>query len=316
MSDSRAAFETFISLPPHEKEILRFPDDGSSAWPGSYKNLIVDLAWDAWQASRQALEGEQLEVWLGSGDKLVADIYADDGSWAGVGIFNPPNGKTQGIGEKDDQIDGMSLDKNKALILIKSTRPESLQVVVEELQEAMAKMGYTHPASAATGARPMSNLYAERDIIEQGKHYSQHTSAMTSEGLHSKSDIAAELAHRDIEIERLQARAAELYDLIKYSQVESGVCMCGDKMQDHNQASGHSPVDVWDHAVEQINKEGSSEAFILRKQAEAVEAIADEFKECGGAAKKLARIFLKLRAKDLRDKAMLQAYEDLRRYGT
>ena len=56
----------------------------------------------------------------------------------------------------------------------------------------------------------MSNLYAERDIIEQGKHYSQHTSAMTSEGLHSKSDIAAELAHRDIEIERLQARVANL----------------------------------------------------------------------------------------------------------
>ena len=72
------------------------------------------------------------------------------------------------------------------------------------------------------------------------------------------------------EIERLQARVAELCDLIKYAQVDSGVCMCGDNMQDHNQASGHSPVDVWDHAVEQINKEGSSGAFILRKQAEAL----------------------------------------------
>ena len=73
------------------------------------------------------------------------------------------------------------------------------------------------------------------------------------------------------EIERLQARVAELYDLIKYAQVDSGVCMCGDDIKDHNQAIGHSPVDVWDHAVEQINKEGSSEAFILRKQAAAVE---------------------------------------------
>ena len=109
-----------------------------------------DIQIDQLQARVAELEGEQLEVWLGSGDKLVADIYADDGGWAGVGIFNPPNEKTQGIGEKDDQIDGMSLDKNKAIILIKSTRPESLQVVVEELQEAMAKMGYTHPASAAT----------------------------------------------------------------------------------------------------------------------------------------------------------------------
>ena len=74
------------------------------------------------------------------------------------------------------------------------------------------------------------------------------------------------------ENERLQARVAELYDLIKYAQVESGVCMCGDKMQDHNQASGHSLVDVWDHAVEQIDKGGTSEAFIKRKQADAVES--------------------------------------------
>ena len=76
--------------------------------------------------------------------------------------------------------------------------------------------------------------------------------------------------------EKLQARVAELYDLIKYAQVDSGVCMCGDKMQDHNQSSGHMLLDIWDHAVEQINKEGSSEAFILRKQVEAVEDFASK----------------------------------------
>jgi hypothetical protein len=80
------------------------------------------------------------------------------------------------------------------------------------------------------------------------------------------------------ENERLQARVAELYDLIKYAQVESGVCMCGDNMQDHNQSSGHSPVDVWDHAVEQVDKGGTSEAFIKRKQAEALCACAEELK--------------------------------------
>ena len=131
-----------------------------------YYDEVLEGMWWGWQASRQALEGEQLEVWLGSGDKLVADIYADDGGWAGVGIFNPPNGKTQGIGEKDDQIDGMSLDKNKALILIKSTRPESLQVVVEELQEAMAKMGYTHPASRQAVSVPKQWVDLMRELVK------------------------------------------------------------------------------------------------------------------------------------------------------
>lgn len=47
-------------------------------------------------------------------------------------------------------------------------------------------------------------LYAERDILEQGQVYCDHVNAMTAERLHAKSDIAAELAHRDIEIERLE----------------------------------------------------------------------------------------------------------------
>jgi hypothetical protein len=189
MSDSRAEFESFISLPPHEKEISRFPEDGSSAWPGSYKNLIVDLAWDAWQASRealsscseipnssdpdsrQALEGEQLEVWLGNGDKSVADIYAEDGSYAGIGIFQPENGRTGAIGQSDGEIDGRPLDEVNAIVLIKSTRPESLQVVVEELQEAMAKMEHTHPASAAKQAVSVpSILYDGYAVFQEVQH--------------------------------------------------------------------------------------------------------------------------------------------------
>ena len=51
-------------------------------------------------------------------------------------------------------------------------------------------------------------LYADRDICEQdakGGFYFKHVLAMTSEGLHSKSDIAAELAHRDLRIQQLEA---------------------------------------------------------------------------------------------------------------
>lgn len=52
--------------------------------------------------------------------------------------------------------------------------------------------------------------YKERDIQEQGQHYAKHINAMTAEGLHSKSDIAAELAHRDIIIDQLRAENVKL----------------------------------------------------------------------------------------------------------
>lgn len=48
--------------------------------------------------------------------------------------------------------------------------------------------------------------YAERDttaLDEHGGYYFRHVSAMTGERLHSKSDIAAELGHRDMMIDRL-----------------------------------------------------------------------------------------------------------------
>ena len=39
--------------------------------------------------------------------------------------------------------------------------------------------------------------YAQRDIEELGVYYDGHVFAMTEEGLHEKSDLAAELAYRD-----------------------------------------------------------------------------------------------------------------------
>ena len=72
------------------------------------------------------------------------------------------------------------------------------------------------------------------------------------------------------ENEQLRARVAELEDLIRYAQVESGVCMCGEDIQTHNQVSGHSPVDIWDHARGAVLESSTSKPFILHKQAEAV----------------------------------------------
>jgi chromosome segregation ATPase len=53
-----------------------------------------------------------------------------------------------------------------------------------------------------------ARLYAERDHITQGEYYLRHVSAMTGEGLHAKSAIAAELAHRDMQIDQLRAALA------------------------------------------------------------------------------------------------------------
>lgn len=49
--------------------------------------------------------------------------------------------------------------------------------------------------------------YAKRDCMKldkDGGYYSRHVSAMTAEGLHEKSDIAAELAVRDALLDQAQ----------------------------------------------------------------------------------------------------------------
>lgn len=60
--------------------------------------------------------------------------------------------------------------------------------------------------------------YAERDAYEldvAGGYYCRHVSAMTGEKLHAKSDIAAELGHRDMIIDKLNfaiQHLVEVYD--------------------------------------------------------------------------------------------------------
>lgn len=54
--------------------------------------------------------------------------------------------------------------------------------------------------------------YSERDAMELdevGGHYFRHVLAMTSEGLHSKSEIAAELGWRDMQIALLREQLSQ-----------------------------------------------------------------------------------------------------------
>lgn len=74
----------------------------------------------------------------------------------------------------------------------------------------------------------MIKQYAERDAFEldqAGGHYMRHVMAMTAEQLHSKSDIAAELAWRDSQIAALQQKLDELVGLVE--NVDNSHCMCG-----------------------------------------------------------------------------------------
>lgn len=59
-------------------------------------------------------------------------------------------------------------------------------------------------------SKPGSPLYPQHRLWELEPHYSHHVSAMTTEQLHSKSDIAEQLAWRDQAIDALRARVEEL----------------------------------------------------------------------------------------------------------
>lgn len=52
--DSRAQFEAWIGGPPFERDTERYPNDPMKyPWPGSYVDIYVDLAWQAWQEARR-----------------------------------------------------------------------------------------------------------------------------------------------------------------------------------------------------------------------------------------------------------------------
>lgn len=50
----RAKFEAWISGPPYEHDVDRYPDNPMKyAWPRAYKKIAVELAWEAWKESKK-----------------------------------------------------------------------------------------------------------------------------------------------------------------------------------------------------------------------------------------------------------------------
>ena len=59
MTTEREKFEAWISGPPYERSIARFSDDVTNeSWPGQYKVLSVQLAWDAWMEGQRPVKKE------------------------------------------------------------------------------------------------------------------------------------------------------------------------------------------------------------------------------------------------------------------
>jgi hypothetical protein len=89
----RHAFEEWISAPPYEREVERWPQDETKhSWPGQYKDITVEVAWDAWQEARrenarlrESLAGlvKANEEWNCSVEKIIGrpigwfDTYLD-----------------------------------------------------------------------------------------------------------------------------------------------------------------------------------------------------------------------------------------------
>jgi len=69
-------------------------------------------------------------------------------------------------------------------------------------------------SEAVASNAELGKLYADRDHLAQGNYYLRHVVAMTDESLYRKSAIAGELAHRDMEIDRLNSERLDLALLV------------------------------------------------------------------------------------------------------
>jgi hypothetical protein len=122
----------------------------------------------------------------------------------------------------------------------------------------------------------MSKMYSKRDILKQGVFYTRHISAMKKDGLHGKSDIASELAHRDIKIEQLQARADEYEDeLLLFRSVASLICLQeSDEWSSNEVQTNKDYAEVCGQRIDKLSPE-NVKAWLLRQKAAAIDDIAE-----------------------------------------
>jgi hypothetical protein len=56
--DIRTAFEVWVTSPPYEESSERYPNDPTKyGWPGNYKDIRVDMCWQAWKSACEMIQG-------------------------------------------------------------------------------------------------------------------------------------------------------------------------------------------------------------------------------------------------------------------
>ncbi len=72
-------------------------------------------------------------------------------------------------------------------------------------------------------------LYPKLSPMDLEPHYCRHVGAMTSEGLHAKSDIAIQLAWRDKQISELRGLLEECEDAVRFAADAAATAWFGEK---------------------------------------------------------------------------------------
>ena len=56
--DIRTAFEVWVTSHPYEESSERYPNDPTKyGWPGNYKDIRVDMCWQAWKSACELIQG-------------------------------------------------------------------------------------------------------------------------------------------------------------------------------------------------------------------------------------------------------------------
>lgn len=157
MIDSRRAFEEWVAGPPFELSTERIPDDPVSyAFPGTYKDINVDLAWHAWQEARKREtllspeEAPRVEEETWNLELFEFPLYGycrvQDGkvhiirrAAQSETVVSLPFGKLQFYNTKNAPLDWQGFDK-RWVFLQKSADLEQFDVVpAEDFSEVGAK---------------------------------------------------------------------------------------------------------------------------------------------------------------------------------